>query len=139
MSCSGIDGSLQAQIQEIPLIQVFVPDILGRNVYPDCSMITSKPLTRVIRLICDVAYSEERDEVATAGSDFEIRVWCAVKRTLKKVISGHSGEVTHIRWTSLRSGMWVSASDDGTVRSWFPDDGTCRSARSYRGTFLGRC
>ncbi len=72
-------------------------------------------------LILDLDYSPERNEFAYCSADKQayIRRFSphGESMTLVAVLQGHEAEVTKIRWHKKGS-MWVTASEDRTIRLW---------------------
>lgn len=72
-------------------------------------------------LILDLDYNPERNEFAYASADKQayIRRFSPQgdSMTLVAVLQGHEAEVTKIRWHKKES-MWVTASEDRTIRLW---------------------
>jgi WD40 repeat protein len=84
-----------------------------------------------------VAASRDGQWLATAGADFQIRVWDARARTLKWVLHGHTAYPNTL--TFGRDGRrLLSAARDGTVRIWDLATGTQeRDFKGHPGSVVG--
>lgn len=73
--------------------------------------------------IHDIAFSADRPYFATASTDKTIRLWNTEDRAILKVIDkarydGHSGSVNKLLFLPGYSDVFVSCSDDRTIRAW---------------------
>jgi WD40 repeat protein len=66
-----------------------------------------------------VAFSPDRQSVATGSEDKTIRIWDLATGTEQRVLSGHTGRVTSLAF-SPDGQQLASTSFDGTVRLWGP-------------------
>lgn len=64
--------------------------------------------------------------LASSGHDNDIRLWDALLGRCTKVLSGHTGPVTCVKWGG--AGLIYSSSHDRTVKMWRANDGVlCRT------------
>lgn len=64
--------------------------------------------------------------IASAGHDNDVRIWDVVLGQCVRVLSGHTGAITAVRWGG--SGLIFTASKDRTCKMYRADDGTmCRT------------
>jgi WD40 repeat protein len=69
-----------------------------------------------------VAFSPDRQSVATGSEDKTIRIWDLATGTEQRVLSGHTDRVTSLAF-SPDGQQLASTSFDGTVRLWDPANG----------------
>jgi COMPASS component SWD3 len=58
--------------------------------------------------------------VLGGSEDGNLYVWDARSGELLDRLAGHKGVVTHVEWSKSQS-LAVTASHDGTVRTWWQD------------------
>ncbi len=75
--------------------------------------------------IRNLAFSPNDEELASASSDFTVRLW-SLKSEGVRELRGHSKVVRAVAY--LRSRLVVSAGDDGFVRLWDPADGETKQS-----------
>ncbi|KAL2631439.1 hypothetical protein R1flu_016125 [Riccia fluitans] len=71
----------------------------------------------------DMTYSPVRDEIATCGGDSEVKIWVGERRKRVKhklIASATEGHVEKVRWCTSHNGMWVTASERGSITIWDP-------------------
>lgn len=78
--------------------------------------LTSAAATKLCSTILDLAYCLEVDAVVTASRDSTVKVWETDWR-LRMVFMGHTGPVTAVA-VLPNSSLVLSASQDGTLRTW---------------------
>eukprot|EP00891_Asterochloris_glomerata_P008102 jgi/Astpho2/8102/fgenesh1_pg.00120_%23_63_t len=61
--------------------------------------------------------SPERMELITCAMDSFAYVWDAREVRTKCALTGHTGEVTQVKWVPWRE-SWLTCSDDDTIRLW---------------------
>lgn len=68
--------------------------------------------------------------LASASKDGDIRIWDTVLGTTVRVLAGHTGSATCIKWGG--EGLLYSASQDRTIRVWRTKDGVlCRNLQGH--------
>lgn len=67
---------------------------------------------------------------ASASKDGDVRLWDAVLGKCEKILSGHTGAVTCVRWGG--QGLIYSSSQDRTIKVWRASDGVlCRTLSGH--------
>ncbi|CAM6099734.1 unnamed protein product [Calypogeia fissa] len=70
----------------------------------------------------DMTYSPTREEIATCGGDPDVKIWGGEKRKkVKYQLKGAAGDVTMVRWSASHGGLWITASEQGTICTWSPE------------------
>ena len=64
-----------------------------------------------------VAWAPDSQRLASASSDFTVRLWTTTSATSTRVLTGHSGEVSAIEWSPDGKRL-ASGSADTTARIW---------------------
>ena len=71
-----------------------------------------------------VAGARERAEFATAAADAVVKIWHVDdegrREMMKGELVGHTDHVTALEWCEWRA-LWITASDDHTIRLWRAD------------------
>ncbi|GBG74555.1 hypothetical protein CBR_g18966 [Chara braunii] len=73
--------------------------------------------------ITSVAYSADRDELATCASEPLAKIWSSDTYSLKATLTGLPGDIANVKWSSMQKGIWVTGADDGTVAIWSAETG----------------
>ena len=71
--------------------------------------------------IRSIRFNFDGTELATASDDYTLKVWDVAGKKLSKTLKGHGGWVVGAEFVSGQENIVISASNDGTVRSWKPD------------------
>ena len=72
--------------------------------------------------VLDVAFSPDGEQIATASQDRTARLWRTSTGQEQAVLAGHTEAVTAVRFAP--DGRVLTASQDGTVRTWDPREPT---------------
>ncbi len=73
--------------------------------------------------VMSVAWAPDGQTLASASSDYSIKVWNAADGTLLRTLEGHTASVWSVAW-SPDGEMLASASRDMTIKLWNAADGT---------------
>lgn len=84
-----------------------------------------------------VAFSRSTKRLLTGGKDGSIRVWIPEERTPENTLVGHSKPVTHVA-SHPQDKIFVSLSEDLTVRVWSESTWFCLQRMKVRDMGLGR-
>ncbi|EGD85581.1 hypothetical protein H112_06488 [Trichophyton rubrum D6] len=74
--------------------------------------------------IRSVVFSHDHKHLASASSDYSIKIWDAVSGKWEKTLKGHTNCVTSLVF-SHDNNLLVSASSDKTIRFWGAHSGKC--------------
>lgn len=77
-----------------------------------------------------VALDHESRRCVSGSMDNSVKIWCLDTGSCLFTLQGHTSLVGLLQFSH---GFLVSAAADGTLRSWNPDDGTCKTVFSKRG------
>lgn len=93
---------------------------------PDTGKLLGRPLVGHKKYISCLSWepyhkNPECRYLASAGNDNDVRIWDVVLGTCTKVIAGHTGPVTAVRWGG--AGLLYTSSRDRTIKMWRADDG----------------
>jgi len=83
-------------------------------------------------VITVVAFSPERQLVATGSEDKTIRIWDIAAGSEQRVLAGHTDRLTSLAFSPDGQRL-ASTSFDGTVRLWDPATGACLYASNLGG------
>ncbi|XP_050413765.1 uncharacterized WD repeat-containing protein alr3466 [Patella vulgata] len=94
-------------------------------------------------IILDLTYSPKTNEIAYSSSDKMVYIrkfsTNGSRMTLVNTLQGHEGEVTVVKWNSIRN-KWVTGSEDGTVRIWSSEGfNECEQILSVQGGVCCLC
>jgi WD repeat-containing protein 26 len=56
--------------------------------------------------------------IISGSEDFNVYIWHREKKSLMESLSGHTGTVNSVGWSPTDPCLFVSASDDCTIRVW---------------------
>lgn len=69
-------------------------------------------------------------QLASAGVDGDVRIWDVILGQSVKILSGHTGAVTAVRWGG--AGVLFTSSKDRTIKMWRAEDGVlCRTMTGH--------
>lgn len=93
---------------------------------PDTGKLLGRPMTGHKKWINCLSWepyhvNPECRLLASAGHDNDVRIWDTVLGTCVKVLAGHTGSVTAVRWGG--SGLIFTSSKDRTCKMFRADDG----------------
>ena len=63
--------------------------------------------------------------VACGSEDFKIYIWHKEKEDLLSTLEGHNASINAVHWSPTDQYLFVSASDDKTVKLWSVEGVTC--------------
>ncbi|KAJ1640784.1 WD40-repeat-containing domain protein [Pavlovales sp. CCMP2436] len=73
------------------------------------------------RFVIRSAFGGHAERYVISGSeDSQVYIWNRHDAMLLQVLPGHSGAVNAVAWSPLHDDVFVSASDDHTIRIWGP-------------------
>ncbi|MDF1844331.1 MAG: protein kinase [Rubripirellula sp.] len=100
-------------------------------------------------VVRSLQFSGDGSKLVTCSDDYTVKMWNAENAELEQTLKGHGGWVVAAEFLRGQATAIVSASNDGTVRSWWPekyvsaavvhgiaDQPALRQARAHRDEIL---